>query len=56
VAAYFECSSCRSVSLIRTTPPRCPVCGMKNGMILGREENQELLIPPPVPAVEGGKL
>jgi hypothetical protein len=56
VAAYFECSNCRSVSLIRTTPPRCPVCGMKNGMILGRDEEEEILLPPVVPAVESGKL
>jgi hypothetical protein len=37
------------------TPPRCPVCGMKNGMVLGREEDQEILQPPALPAVENGK-
>ena len=55
VAAYFECSNCRSVSLIKATPPRCPICGMTKGMILGREEKQEILRPA-VPAVESGKL
>ena len=55
MAAYFECSNCRSVSLIRATPPRCPICGMKNGMILGREEPAER-VPQPVPAIENGKL
>jgi hypothetical protein len=55
VAAYFECSNCRSVSLIKATPPRCPICGMSKGMILGREEKQGIL-QPAVPAVESGKL
>ena len=55
VAAYFECSNCRSVSLIKATPPRCPICGMTKGMILGREEKQGIL-QPAVPATESGKL
>jgi hypothetical protein len=56
VAAYFECSNCRSVSLIRATPPRCPICGMTKGMILGREEKHEEILQPAFPAVESGKL
>ena len=56
MAAYFECSNCRSVSLIKATPPRCPICGMSKGMILGRDEKQEKFLRPAVPAVEGGKL
>ena len=56
MAAYFECSNCRSVSLIRATPPRCPICGMSKGMILGRDEKQEEILPAGVPAIESGKL
>jgi hypothetical protein len=56
VAAYFECSNCRSVSLIKATPPRCPICGMSKGMILGREEKREEILQPIVPALESGKL
>jgi len=56
VAAYFECSNCRSVSLIRATPPSCPICGMTKGMILGREEKREEILQPAVPAIESGKL
>jgi hypothetical protein len=37
------------------TPPRCPVCGMKNGMILGRDEHVEILLPQPLPATENSK-
>ena len=55
MAAYFECSNCRSVSLIKATPPRCPICGMKNGMILGREESEEFPVAQPVPAIESRK-
>ena len=55
MAAYFECSNCRSVSLIKATPPRCPICGMSKGMILGREEKRGIL-QPVVPAVESSKL
>ena len=56
MATYFDCSNCRSVSLIKATPPRCPICGMSRGMILGREEKQEEILPSVVPAVESGKL
>ena len=56
VAAYFECSNCRSVSLIKAAPPRCPICGMSKGMILGREEKREEILQPIVHAIESGKL
>ena len=56
VAAYFECGNCRSVSLIKATPPRCPICGMSKGMILGREARHEEILPPAIPAIESGKL
>jgi hypothetical protein len=36
MAAYLDCSTCKSVTLISTIPPRCAVCGSSHGMVVSR--------------------
>jgi hypothetical protein len=51
MAAYFECSNCKAVTQILTSPPRCSKCGRGNGMIVSRNGHEEAP-KEPAPAVK----
>ena len=55
MAAYFECSNCGNIAPIQSTPPKCPACGRGNGMILSRDDSEEVQPSPTLVSDDGKK-